>query len=445
MFHRPLVSTSLFASLALFTGACGDADDPMTTFTISVENVSATYDFPASGAFDTPVGESQPGPIGPGQAYEVQFAAAPGSRLSFATMFVMSNDLFYAPTDSGIELFDENSGAASSGDITDQLRLWDAGTEINQEPGAGPDQAPAQAGPNTGSQDPNDTVRLYGDDFGNIPMVTEVIKATLTASDGNVFTLRIENVSDAQTLQFTGGESAVLMAPGVWVIHADDSPLFASDMADYGEGLEAIAEDGAPSTSLAALATRTGLSGPIAPGAYAVHEEAAVLFTSGSIDPGNGLEPLAEDGDPSFLATALATNDAVHDSGSFSIPVGAAAAAPVFTGERYEFTVTASPGDRLSLATMLVQSNDLFYAFDPEGLALFQADGMPITGDVTDAIRLWDAGTEVNEYPGAGPNQAPRQSVTNRGAAEARPIDLVDDGYSYPMVADFVRVTVTPI
>jgi hypothetical protein len=62
-------------------------------------------------------------------------------------------------------------------------------------------------------------------------------------------------------------------------------------------------------------------------------------------------------------------------------------------------------------------------------------------------VTLWDAGTEVNEEPGAGPNQAPRQSGPDTGDEEmagVRPIAEVDDGFSYPAVADVIGVTVTP-
>jgi len=42
------------------------------------------------------------------------------------------------PAGSGIELF--KNGTPISGDITSQIILRDAGTEVNQEPGIGPDQ-----------------------------------------------------------------------------------------------------------------------------------------------------------------------------------------------------------------------------------------------------------------------------------------------------------------
>jgi hypothetical protein len=53
----------------------------------------------ASGIFDTPVDDAQPGPALPGKAYEFTFQASPGDHLTVTTMFGQSNDLFYAPSD----------------------------------------------------------------------------------------------------------------------------------------------------------------------------------------------------------------------------------------------------------------------------------------------------------------------------------------------------------
>ena len=91
---------------------------------------------------------------------------------------------------------------------------------------------------------------------------------------------------------------------------------------------------------------------------------------------------------------------------------------------------------------MYVQSNDLFLAPGETGIALF-VDGQPISGDITDQIDLWDAGTEVNEEPGVGANQAPRQAAANTGADEGGVVRLVDDGYTYPAVADIVLITIS--
>jgi hypothetical protein len=108
-----------------------------------------------------------------------------------------------------------------------------------------------------------------------------------------------------------------------------------------------------------------------------------------------------------------------------------------------EFTVTANPGDRLSFATMFVQSNDKFYAPAGGGLALFDAAGNPVSGDLTDSVRLFDAGTEVDQQPGAGPDQAPRQKGANQGASQNGVVDAANDGFAYPAVADVIRLEIT--
>jgi len=132
-------------------------------FNVHIENVAPAFSFSGSGVFSVPVGATDPAAIGPGEAYEFTFDAAPGSRLSFATMFVQSNDLFYAPAEGGIALWDD-MGAQVSGDVTGQVMLWDAGSEVNEEPGEGVNQAPRQTGANTGA-DEGGLVRLVDDGF----------------------------------------------------------------------------------------------------------------------------------------------------------------------------------------------------------------------------------------------------------------------------------------
>jgi hypothetical protein len=415
--------------------------DTSRTFTVTLENVSASHDFLTSGSFATPVGAASPAPIGPGQAYEVRFGAAPGHYLSFATMMVQSNDLFFAPDGMGVELYP--AGTPLAGDITAQVMLWDAGTEANEEPGLGVNQAPRQSGADTGPADGEATVRLVDDGY-TYPAVSAVLQATVTYEGGGEFTLRLENVSDSSTLQpSTGPSVAVPMAPGVFAVHTAADPFFTVGMADAGDGLEALAEDGDPSALATALADRTGLASPLAPGVFAVHDGGTPVFAGGVAGP-VGLEALAEDGDPEILSTTVAAAAVVSTSGVFNTPVGAAGPGPLLPGGQYRFEVTAAPGDRLSLASMFVQSNDLFFAFGDAGLALFDGDDMPVTGDFTAQVALWDAGSEANQWPGAGPDQAPRQAGADTGAADAdTSVRPVHDGFSYPAVGAVVRLTIS--
>lgn len=380
--------------------------DPVT-FNVRIENVG-DFKFGSSGTFDTPVGANEPGLLVPGGAYEFSFNAGPGDRLSFATMFVQSNDWFIAPNQAGLALFN-NTGTPLTGDVTDQIQIWDSDTEINQEPGLGADQALRQATPNTGAADPYNTVRLVTDEFDDMPAVNDLVKVTLDSPAANQFVLRIENISPEGILITSSGQAQpTFFAPGVWVVHTGDSPLFTTGAPDFEQGLEALAEDGDPSILMARLVDQSGLVTPFAPGVWAVHTAANPLFSAGRPDRGLGLEALAEDGDPSTLGEALADQKRIISAGVFNIPVGAAGPEALLPGNAYEFSIEAAPGDHLSFATMFVQSNDLFFSPDGMGIALFGADGAPISGDVTDQILLWDAGTEVNQLPGFGADQAPR-------------------------------------
>ena len=97
-------------------------------------------------------GASGPGPIfAPTGNYSFEITASPGDHFSLANMFVQSNDWFFGIN--SLPLFDTD-GNPISGNVTHHVTLYDAGTEVDQTAGFGSNQAPRQAGPNTGpSQD----------------------------------------------------------------------------------------------------------------------------------------------------------------------------------------------------------------------------------------------------------------------------------------------------
>jgi hypothetical protein len=227
----------------------------------------------------------------------------------------------------------------------------------------------------------------------------------------------------------------------VWVIHASDAPLFSVGQPDREQGLEALAEDGDPGGLAEELERRAGVPVLIAPGAWVVFTTGEPLFSPGEPDRGLGLESLAEDGNPAELDKSLGDYMSVVTHGVFTTPVGGSAAGPLASGGAYEFSFSASEGDRLNLATMFVQSNDLFYSFSTEGVELFTMDGEPISGEITAQLTLWDAGTEVNQEPGIGSHQAPRQAGPNTGVDEMGVVMLVEDMYTYP--EGVVRVIIT--
>jgi hypothetical protein len=120
-----------------------------------------------------------PPALTPGETATFALTAAPGDRLSFATMFVTSNDLFFAPGEEGISLFKD--GEPVDGNVTSQIELWDAGTEQNQK-GVGPDAKPNQAlvATDVGPKEDKPVRPISEVDGPNeYPAVADVIKVTV--------------------------------------------------------------------------------------------------------------------------------------------------------------------------------------------------------------------------------------------------------------------------
>jgi hypothetical protein len=334
--------------------------------------------------------------------------------------------------------------------VTSEVLLYDAGTEVNEAPGEGPNQAPRQSGADTGTDENGVLGRITDGTPGrggfSYPNTSDVIKVTLSHDGDTEFTVRIENVSTGSTLATSSGSVAVPLSPGGWAVHTDAVDFFTSGEA-APEWVEAIAEDGNAAPFASTFTPLTGITVPLSPGAAVVHTSAAQFFQVGSA-AGAGIEGIAEDGSPTALVAALTGAAGVRNVSAFNTPMGASAPAPIGPGGSYAFEVDAELGDRLSFATMYIQSNDLFLAPAGDGIPLFNTSGTPISGDISSQVLLWDAGTEVDQEPGVGLDQAPRQAGLNTGADENGTVSRVDgssDGFTFPAPTSVVRVTVTPV
>jgi hypothetical protein len=205
------------------------------------------------------------------------------------------------------------------------------------------------------------------------------------------FTVRVENISSKDFQTATNGEKwPFALSPGMWVVHKNEVRLF-------NEGKPAIL----------------------------------------------GLEAQAEDGNPMAMIDYLMSHHNHMQHAIFNTPVGANAAAPIGPGGVYEFNFAATTGMRLSMITMFGQSNDYFYAPEKEGIDLFD-NGKPVSGDITSQFILWDAGTEVDQEPGIGADQAPRQSAPNTGAVENGTVHKAKKSVFYTKTRELFRVTITP-
>ncbi len=180
------------------------------------------------------------------------------------------------------------------------------------------------------------------------------------------------------------------------------------------------------------------------PGIAVVHADNAPIFRSGQKDRGKGLEAQSEDGDPTKLAQELKNAKGAKSVAVYDTPVGAKGPGPITPGAAYETTVSAVPGDKLSMTLMMGQSNDWFYAPAESGIDLFK-DGKAISGDISGQLMLWDAGTEVDQEAGIGSDQGPRQKGLNTGKAEDGVVRQVQNGKAYAIGSNVLRFTIKPM
>lgn len=371
------------------------------TFRVTITNAGRYH---STTVFNTPVGGKEPAPlVNVGDSYQASFYAVPGARLNFATMSAATNDWFFAPEGNGIPLFD-GDGNPLTGDITDQVDLWDAGTE-EEDPAT---IATVPGGAEAGDPDDDDSVRVVMAD------VSASLTAELAYEDGE-FTLTLTREGEA------------ILTPGLVLVHAADNPFFVEGQPDAGYGLELLAEAGNPMDIYgffneagedgAPLRLSSSLS-PLSPGLVYTFPggEPDPLFVQGEpAGKGSGVEELAEAGD-NMVAYDFLTG-AGYSAGLSENEGG------VGPGGALTFTVEAEPGDNLGFATMFVQSNDWFLAFNNDGIPLWDEEGNPIDSqDVSVEAYLYDAGTEADEAIGFGPNQAPRQPDADAGEPDEDPM-----------------------
>ena len=233
------------------------------------------------------------------------------------------------------------------------------------------------------------------------------------------FAVRIENVSTRTTLVLAkGGGLAMPLSPGVWAVHTGGNPILTPGKVEARLGLKGLAEAGMAEAFAANLARVPGV------------RSHGVLDKPMMPRPANG---------------TMTNSMGVKSASTEMVP--AADGPMLMSGARVDFTIEALPGDHLSFAFMLGYSNDGIIGTGGSGIALFDASGRPVAGDLSSAIGLWDAGTEVNEEPGVGRNQGMRQAAPTAGDPERRPVRAMSEaefGSRWPAASRMLRITITP-
>lgn len=425
-----MLKTIAALSAGVLLASCSKDDEIITQpGTITIENVLSSKPLVESGTFK---GNGTPPVILPGQSVSFSFSASKNQRLSFATMYGWSNDLFFAPANPGIQLYKED-GTPITGDVSSQIKLWDNGTRVNQAPGmhvTHPGAAEAAA---------KNIKEVNGmDDYGNTYVIaSQLMKVSLAYNGNSTFTITIMNNSG-------GTANETPFSPGVWAISyvAGGDALLPEPVYSVGKptanGLTNIAEQGDNTAMSSYLSNLTGIFTPLSPVLVVVYQGSQnPFFKTGENDRGEGLKELAQKGNADILAASLK-----NKAGIKSVYVLKEAATTVLlpqingaAGGKVSQQLNLAAGDRIAIATMYGFSNDWFFATSDNDIDASQK------GDVSSSIHLYDNGTAVNQFPGAGITQF---NLAGTPLAESIAIQAVPNPNAFttlPGIGQIIKVT----
>lgn len=367
--------------------------------TITFENVVVPKDFVESGSFQ---GVGNP-VILPGQSVSIKFSAGKAQALMFATMSGASKDWFFASQQPGIKLFD-NNGNAITGDVSSQVLLWDNGTKENI------------------------TGQVESKPIAQVPNVTasQLMKLNLSYNDtSSEFTLTITNTSG-------GTAHETPFSPGVWAVSnyngsqlLNSAPFFTPNALSNPE-ITDIAQMGDITKMVTNLHAKTEVMTGLSPALIVVYQgDKNPIYELGQLDAGKGLKEIAQMGNVTKLQNSLKALPNVKG-------VYVAGNAPVAPGSKVMTKFQSSPGDKIAYVTMFGFSNDWFYANE-------QSIDANTKGDVTSKTALFDSGTGIDQYPGAGNHQA---LFGGTPQAESKVIMKVGNTFPVPAVQNILKITI---
>ncbi len=389
---------------------------------ITVENVLKSSPLVQSGTFAS-------APIPPGESVTIHFSAAKGEVLTFATMYGWSNDLFFAPENPGINVYDEK-GMPLEGDVSSQIKLWDNGTRINQVPGSEVNHP--------GIADEQNITEVNGTDAQNniYADASELVLANLKYDGNSYFTLTLQNNSG-------GTNNETPLSPGVWAVSyiaggnlLNPAPLYSADM-PTANGLTAVAEKGDNMELAEYVQSITGIFTPLSPILVVIYSGSENPFYKvGENDRGEGLKELAQQGNADILAASLMTKKSVKKVYVLPAP-DTKVLLPIINDQRggmVSHDIQVEKGDRLAIATMYGFSNDWFFASSGNGVK-------PVIGDISNSIELYDNGTAIDQFPGAGITQFNLEGTPLEDKKAIMPVPNPNPFTTLPGIQDFIKVT----
>lgn len=414
---------------ALLVSCSKNNDVPTQLNTITIENVLDSKPLVESGTFK---GTGTPPVILPGQSVSFTFYAAKNQRLTFASMYGWSNDLFFAPENPGIKLYDEDA-TPITGDVSAQIKLWDNGTRVNQAPGM------SVMHPGIAEATQKNIKEVNGmDDYGNAYLpASKLIKVSLAYNGNSSFTLTIVNNSN-------GTANETPFSPGVWAISYVaggnlllPQPIYSANM-PTANGLTNIAEMGDTSALNTYLTSITGIFTPMSPILVVVYNGTEnPFYKTGENDRGEGLKELAQKGNADVLAASLKMKVGVKSVFVLKEPTSTVLLPRINSanGGKVSQQLNIAQGDRIAIATMYGFSNDWFFATTGNDIDAMQK------GDASSSIGLFDNGTAINQYPGAGITQF---NLAGTPLEESKAIQAVPNPNGFttlPSINNIIKVT----
>ncbi len=406
----------MILGVSAILASCDNSDDDSMVYqssTITIENVLDSKPLVESGTFQ---GTGTPPVILPGQSVSFSFYAGKNQSLTFATMYGWSNDLFFAPANPGIKLYN-NDGTPVTGDVSSQIKLWDNGTRVNQVPGSSATHPGVAEATQKNVQEVNGT-----DAYGNTYLqASQLMKVTLAYNGNSKFTVTIMNNSG-------GTANETPFSPGVWAVsYALGSnlllpePIYKSATLS-ANGLTQLSEMGNNAVLGSYLTGMTGIFTPLSPVLVVVYQGSSnPFYNTGENDRGEGLKELSQMGNADILAAALKNKPGVKAVYVLKDPANTVLLPKMngAAGGKVSQQLSVQQGDKIAIATMYGFSNDWFFATQGGDISATQK------GDVSSSIGLYDSGTAVDLYPGAGgtttQTSVPIQAVPNPNAYTTLP------------------------
>jgi len=425
-----ILKSIMVLAIAASFASCKKDNVAMLDRTITIENVLDSKPVVESGTFK---GVGTPPVVFPGQSVSFSFYAAKNQYITFASMYGWSNDLFFAPANPGIKLYNAD-GTPITGDVSSQIKLWDNGTRVNQVPGM------SVTHPGTAETTVKNIKEVIGmDDYGNTYLAASQLMNVSLAYNGNSqFTLTITNKSG-------GTANETPFSPGVWAISyiAGGNQLLPNAIYTLGQasanGLTALAETGNNADLNTYLSNQTGIFTPLSPILVVVYSGTEnPFYKTGENDRGEGLKDLAQKGNADVLASALRMKSGVKNVYVLKEPTTTVLLPKIngAAGGKVSQLLSVSAGDRIAIATMYGFSNDWFFATTGNGV------DATVVGDVSASIALFDDGTAINQFPGAGITQF---NLAGTPLTETMAIQAVPNPNAFtniPAISSFIKLTI---